>query len=202
MRVLLLALVLLVSASANATPNDAQLKEMRSSVKPIVSINQQGSASVVVIAKGRALTAAHVAKVPVPLEIIDGDRRVPVKVVKVDEEHDVALLEADVDCPCAVLANKVEVDKPAFIVGFPLGLKIGFVQFLSEGRVQSIDQTDKSVWTDAPMVPGNSGGGVFQVQNGKVVLIGTARGILGGSLIVFPHLSNSANVSWALELLK
>lgn len=201
MRALLALILWSVALLALAQPpSTEQLTEMRAVVKPLVNHNDTGSASAVVLSKGRLVTSAHVVGRGQKLYLKRGTEKLETRVLTVDRENDLALLEADVDCPCATLAAAPLVDRAVYTVGYPLGVSIDFVQFLTEGRVQAVNK--HGVWTDAPTVPGNSGGGVFQLQDGTVVLIGVSKGILGNAVTLFPHLSAAAEVAHVARLLR
>jgi V8-like Glu-specific endopeptidase len=120
----------------------------------------------VMVAPTRMLTAAH---------CTDGKMFVngkPARLLKKDEDDDVAILEVDAGCPCAPIAESAPVlDEPVIVVGYPLNHTIR-VQVLTEGRAQG--QEGRRLRTTAPIAPGNSGGGVFVQHAGRWELVGIA----------------------------
>jgi S1-C subfamily serine protease len=155
-----------------------------------------GNGSGVMIAPGRMLTAAHVAKIneQVPL-LLNGK---PIKVLKIDEDIDIALLEVDEACPCVSLTDKLPaVDQVAYIVGFPLHSE-EMPQYLTEGRIQGTTTKYNRTLTSVPAAPGNSGGGLFVYEDGKWKLAGILVSVSGmgnmfGLIMVF-HMSHSVDI--------
>jgi len=100
-----------------------------------------------------------------------------VTVVFVNEHTDIAIITADVDCPCAEIAQR-QVETPAKVVaiGYPLGLPIPTFTF---GHVQGVD-ADGMVYMTAPITGGTSGGGMFD-DRGMLqgVLLATANDCFG-----------------------
>src|SRR3990167_8444922 len=133
-----------------------------------------GSGSAVMVAPGLALTAAHVA----------GNKNLyilgrPVKTIKIDEERDIALVSVALDCPCAPLGNMPNLDDKVVAVGWPLGA----VEFATEGRVQGWDVF--RIWSNSPIAPGNSGGGLFAFLMGQWKLVGITVEVAGLNLGFF-----------------
>lgn len=133
-----------------------------------------GSGSVVMVAPGLALTAAHVAMNE--NLYINGKLT---KTIKIDEERDIALVSVALDCPCAPLGNMPNLDDKVVAVGWPLGA----VEFATEGRVQGWDRF--RIWSSSPIAPGNSGGGLFAFQAGEWKLVGITVEVAGLNLGFF-----------------
>jgi S1-C subfamily serine protease len=132
----------------------------------------QGSG--VMVAKGKMLTAKHV--VGNDMVVIVGDRKIPAKLIRQHERLDIALLEVDLDCPCAVISKQpTPVDERLLVVGFPLGKLIG-VKIVSEGRMQGT--YDGALLMTASVANGSSGGGVF-ARRGEWQLIGIVTAFVG-----------------------
>ena len=133
-----------------------------------------GSGSAVMVAPGLALTVAHVA----------GNKKLyilgkQVTTVKIDEERDIALVSVALDCPCAPIGSMPNLDDKVVAVGWPLGA----VEFATEGRVQGWDRF--RIWSNSPIAPGNSGGGLFAFQMGQWKLIGLTVEVAGLNLGFF-----------------
>lgn len=132
-----------------------------------LKIGDSGNCSGVIVGKDTVLTAGHCV---VGEQITVGD--VPAKVLKVDKEKDLALLTVPgISCPCAPIEVKnLQIDSPIVTIGFPLGGP----QIATEGRVQTtwVDEMPIYEVITSPVSYGNSGGGVFQKQDGEWVLVG------------------------------
>ena len=121
-------------------------------------------------------TNAHVANAGRPV-IAVGDIRIPAKVIRVDTEHDLALLSVDVDItsdPLVLSSAKVEVGEEVYAIGNPEGLENTF----SQGIVSADRTSEKEslIQITNPISHGSSGGPVID-QNGQVV--GVAVAFLG-----------------------
>ena len=154
----------------------------------LLEVPGMGNGSGVMIAPGRMLTAAHVAAIDeqYPL-LLDGKR---VKVLKIDEPLDLALLEVEADCPCVPLASAMpDRDTLVAVVGFPV-YREGVPQFLTEGRIMGKDSTRPRITSAVLAAPGNSGGGLFVFNDDKWELVGivvelSAIGSMFGVVPVF-----------------
>lgn len=167
MKKLLIAACLLVTSAAHA----GSYAVPRSIVHLITA--GPGRASTVVIAEGYAITSAHVTDVlqrypKSQLTIETPEGPVKGKIVKSDDSRDLALVAANVHCPCAHLADyNLDVDDPIVAVGFPLS-PIVRVQTATEGRVQGTNPAGLQLMS-VNITYGNSGGGVFSIATGDLV---------------------------------
>lgn len=127
-----------------------------------------GSGSAVVIAPGLVLTAAHVAENSNLL--INGK---PTKTLKISKKVDLALVQAQVDCPCVKLGESPILGDAVVAVGWSLGK----IEYATPGTVQGWG--DGMLWTDTTIAPGNSGGGVFAFQKGEWKLVGITVQVAG-----------------------
>ena len=118
--------------------------------------NNVSNGSGVIVAPNRVLTAAHVAVQP--NLIINGSKA---KVLKIDESVDLALMYADVSCPCMPFGNTVDVDDIVVAVGYPINRTVR-TQILTEGRAQSRIPDERRLQTSVPISGGNSGGGLYK----------------------------------------
>lgn len=165
----------------------------RSVVLILDSENGQGSG--VVIAKGRILTARHVIEKEAKLAIYL-NQRLPTKVLKQDEGLDLALLEADVDCPCANIYYSTPVtDGQAVVIGYPIFTYIG-LKMANPGSIQGIN--GNSLYVTASVIPGMSGGGVFVPNGDHWDLVGIVSGYPKSRAGSFPNVTVATSM-WGLK---
>ncbi len=189
-------------------------KQIRGAVW-LLEIPGRGTGSGVMIADRRMLTAAHVASIDSedsPL-LVAGKR---VKILKMDLEEDIALLDVDLPCPCVPIGDVPAPDTLAYLVGYPAFGQVGN-QVLTEGRIMGLTSIVASeevnelsrhsrIISTTPAAPGNSGGGLFVVQNGKWVLAGILVSVSGTTIAgMFPalitHLAHSVDTATILRFL-
>ena len=149
--------LILSSVSANA----ATLREV---VAPTVHKMTDGmqTCSAVMLAPGRAVTAAHCTDMTTPTLEVNGVKY-PVTEAYANTDRDLAILIVPgAPCPCATVGTIApnEGDGVA-VVGYPYGI----ARVVTYGEVQAriVNSEDKReyVLTTASGAPGNSGGGVF-----------------------------------------
>ena len=143
------------------------------------------SGSAIILAPGYALTAAHVIQTDVikqgnsnigtAIFIQQPSEAVPVTVVKIDKDKDLALIKGNFDCPCATIhTGAIDVDTKVITIGYPL-YGLYKLQVLSEGALQGKYKT--KLVTTAQAAPGSSGGGVFIKTLRGYELISVVEGI-------------------------
>lgn len=154
-----------------------------------------GACSGVLIAPKQMLTAAHCLQM--------GDlfvKGVKAVVVKFNPVTDVALLFVEVDCPCVPVGDTPALDTNLVAVGYPLGIG---VQYLSKGTSQGdVPEYSHYMAMTVPLMFGNSGGGVFQFQNGKWKVVGVASAMAGSAFGPAENITMAVNVKSIKELLK
>ena len=185
MRYLATALLLLLPACAQPEyPRDAV---------HLVEVNG-GNGSGVMIGKFLMLTAAHVVGDGKGLTV--GPKKLPAKLIAKDEKADIALLHVAVDCPCVELADVPPKDAKVLVIGFPVNNVVPN-QIVTLGEVQGF--VDNKLQLSAPAVGGNSGGGVFVLQNGRWklagILIQVAPWCMGFACFPVPHLSRAVDTT-------
>lgn len=136
-----------------------------------IYVQDGGHGSMVMIAPGLALTAAHVA---VNKKLLVNGK--PTKVLKSNEELDLALVQVQQDCPCIKLGVIPALDSPVVAVGYPLDEG----QWATVGTAQSYKPT--RLTSNTPIAFGNSGGGLFQFQAGQWKLVGITIQVAGANL--------------------
>lgn len=93
------------------------------------------------------------------------------ELVALSEENDLALLKTDgYETPFLVPAEIQ--DMSPSIASYAIGSPVGLQDFITAGVLNSIQ--DDQIWTDAQMLPGNSGGPLVTAA-GKVIGISTYR---------------------------
>ncbi len=112
---------------------------------------------------------------------LDERRSVPARVVAVDAKNDLALIRIDV--PGRVIARlgrarDVEPGTAVGIAGYPIpdafsDEHLGIKTSVYAGRVSS--QRSDSLELDLPVIPGESGGPVFDASTGVVIALGESR---------------------------
>ena len=96
-----------------------------------------------------------------------------VTVVKVYENNDVALIKAITPhpVPTAKLAARMP---PPYRKVLAVGCALGMPPVISEGVYTRFDREFQKGLVSAPVVPGNSGGGVFDAETGELIGITSA----------------------------
>jgi S1-C subfamily serine protease len=141
------------------------------------------------ISPGKFLTCAHVImpydiglyfddqafmSVQIDLTVSREGQTSPARLVTVDLKKDIALIEADFESNILELSNSRDHDpgEPVIVVGSPKG----FENSVSEGIISGLsrvvfshDGAPKHIFTDAKILPGNSGGPLVSLLDGKVI---------------------------------
>jgi serine protease Do len=112
---------------------------------------------------------------------LDDARSVPARVVAADEKKDVALVEIAVpDRPVARLGSSAgrEPGTQVGIAGYPIPDEFEDEHLVTKtslfaGRISSV--LNDSVELDLPVIPGESGGPIFDAQSGVVVALAESR---------------------------
>lgn len=160
----------------------------RHSVKPIifsVANDTHEFGAGVVIKKGWLITAGHFFPdddILKSIDIITSQGIVSGTIIKVDKEVDLALLKANVSCPCAKLAtHEPALDTHVFTIGYPYGPEINSIQIVTEGTFQGMhvyrEGRPVRIITTASIAMGSSGGGVFIKEHESYKLIAITVGI-------------------------
>lgn len=120
-------------------------------------------------------TNAHVANAGNPVLSI-GPVRIPLKVLRIDEENDLALLTLDADLsskPLLLSTSLISPGEQIFAIGNPEGLE----KTISQGIVSGLRNRDNHdlIQITSPISHGSSGGPIL---NSKAEVVGIAVGIL------------------------
>lgn len=162
-----------------AAPAYSYETQMRAEAIPtvrIVTSSAEGGCSAVVVAPGYALSAQHCKGLPNMK--VDGHA-----VAKIREysSKDIVLLEVPgLGCPCASIApTDAAPGERVAAVGFPYGIGPHMTYGESQGNV--LFEGEQYLLHTAGTSPGMSGGGVFGIREGRVVLVAiTSRSATGG----------------------
>lgn len=140
----------------------------------------------VIVASGpwgsQILTVEHVIRDAHDLKVTVGERRLlPARVTASDSKEDLALVEVSApDLPAAVLGTSrgLEPGEPIGVAGYPIpdafqDEGLGVATSVYAGRISSIRKD--ALELDLPVIPGESGGPVFDVQNGSVIALAESR---------------------------
>lgn len=182
--------------SANYLPTAtvmAAVTETRHVVGKLVSApdtDQRALCSAVLVGPTEALTAAHCRGIENPIIIMEDGTVYKVYSFIVDpNKRDIAYLTIDpVQGPYAQFAKyPADMDEVALVIGYPHGL----AQVVTHGHIQARVKNPDSdgslppyLLTEALAAPGNSGGGLFVIRDGKPYLVGIVVGMYGTNHLI------------------
>ena len=161
---------------AEVAPSVARVHVMDSSGRVIVI------GSGVVIGKGIVITNCHVATRGTKLAIKINDNVIPATIQLADEVLDLCRLNvAGLAAPSIVIdsVTSLRTGQRVYAIGAPAGLELT----ISEGIVSALRKVDDGtvIQTTAPISPGSSGGGLFDMS-GRLVGITTFQHRFGQNL--------------------
>ena len=161
-------------------------------------VSDHGAGSMVVLAPGLGLTAAHVTGPAGVGFTVEGK---PIKILKYDATLDLTLFEVDLPCPCAPIGTLPYPDEKVVAVGYPLSAG----QFATEGRIQDYSFKETRLETSVPIMFGNSGGPLFAFQDFRWKLVGIMVQVHGTNLgflgVPIPTMSRAVPVTNILEFI-
>jgi predicted Zn finger-like uncharacterized protein len=133
----------------------------------------------VVNVNGYLITCAHVVADATAIEVALGDRKYQGKVVTLDRENDLAVLQIDArNLPTLPLGNSDAAETGAEVraLGFPLASLLGDNLKVTRGTLSGVNKYDsrKIFQIDAAINPGNSGGPLV-TESGTVIGINRAK---------------------------
>ncbi|MEO8103621.1 MAG: trypsin-like peptidase domain-containing protein [Betaproteobacteria bacterium] len=165
-------------ASTAPRTGDQVFAEVAHSIVRIVVMDESntpiGGGSGVVTARGTVTTNCHVALKGPILEVRAGKDGFPASVALADETYDLCQLSVGggFAAPAVEIGNMqyLRTGPKVFAIGAPQGLELT----ISEGIVSSLRETSlgKILQTTAPISPGSSGGGLFNIS-GQLIGITT-----------------------------
>jgi S1-C subfamily serine protease len=141
-----------------------------------------GTGSGVVIDNGIVVTSCHVAKLGTKLAVKFGELVLPATIRLADEEYDLCRLAVSgLRAPPVKIGSvaSLRTGQKVYAIGAPAGLELT----ISEGIVSSLRRIDEGtvIQTTAPISPGSSGGGLFDLS-GQLVGIMTFQHRFGQNL--------------------
>ena len=128
----------------------------------------------VVNENGYLLTCAHVVSNAAQVKVILANRAVPVRLVDVDQAHDLALLKVEDNSLTALPlggSRAPELGEEVRAFGFPFGAGLGMGVKVTRGTISGIETNRNNMsilQVDAAVNPGNSGGPLVN-RRGEVV---------------------------------
>ena len=165
-------------ASSAPRTGDQVFAEVANSIVRIVVMDEShvpiGGGSGVVTARATVITNCHVALKGPIVEVRAGKDSFPATVALADETYDLCQLTVSggFSAPAVEVGNMqyVRTGQKVFAIGAPQGLDLT----ISEGIVSSLRETSlgKILQTTAPISPGSSGGGLFNIS-GQLIGITT-----------------------------
>ncbi len=115
---------------------------------------------------GALITNNHVVAECSAMRISDGHDGIPVKVIAVDPQRDLALLQApqSVDAVALFRSDKGKLGENVVVVGFPLSGLLSSQPIVTSGIISALAgmrDNQREMQISAPIQPGNSGGPLF-----------------------------------------
>lgn len=182
---LAIAAALNLGACATQGINDYSTASFAQQATVLLSDNE-GLGSGVVIAPGHVLTVAHVVgnNATINVTLSTGEKKTGRILWTMADDNDIALVAVDTTSvkPAEMNCARAPMGTPVFSLGHPLGLR----NVATWGRVASDTdgskalQTNGAIFLDLTLLPGNSGGGVWD-RDGKVVGLADAALNVGKS---------------------
>ncbi len=177
--------------TTQAPPPGASDEQMKDLLEKLNDGPRRGIGSGFIIHRdGWIVTNAHVVEGAAKIEVDLGEglRKLPAKVVGADAESDLALLKVDAGRPLPVVplgdSDRISLAEWVLVIGNPFGLDhsvtLGIVSHTGRSDISPVGRPGSYdfIQTDAPITPGNSGGPVLNLR-GEVVGIATAVNATG-----------------------
>lgn len=126
----------------------------------------------VVIGPGVVITNCHVAEAGASLQVKSGDTSYNARIAVADQEHDLCKLDVpQLRAPAVAIgaSRHLRTGQKVVAIGGPKGLDLT----ISEGIISSLRQVDDGtlIQTTAPVSPGSSGGGLFDMRGELVGIV-------------------------------
>lgn len=180
---LLIVLSALITACASPVPTLAREGMLARVAASVVAVGGNGvtHGSAWCVAPNRFVTNAHVAKRENGYLLSADGQPVGYRIVHIDTERDLAILEAALAVPALAVAYLTPpVGREVFALGNPFGLGITVTRGIVSAQPRSIGKAHL-LQIDAAVNPGNSGGPLVDVR-GEVVGVVSAKGAVGSGI--------------------
>jgi len=195
MKKFLLGLVALSLLFSACTPHDVAVAKRISKSTVLVHIRlrkgeRTGGAlcSGVVVSPNEILLAAHCVNPPEGISIDKiwvrdfNDRVQEATVERKEPQQDLAILKVKKREIPARIGSEVRVGQPVIVVGMPLGVEWCVTKGIVSKTDVKVETVPYAIFfiTDATVLPGNSGGGVWNERGELVGIVSMSTSILGG----------------------
>lgn len=178
---ILLPVLIMAMFGFNVYRESQSFKKPRSYTH-LVIMEGRGTCSGTMVGKELVLTAFHCTGDGTNKELVIKVSGKSALVLRVDQQNDLSLLSVPgLEGPVALMAARSPAqDEKVIAVGWPLGKLLT----VTEGRVMALVEEggEYRLWTTAPIVFGNSGGGLFEFSLGEWKLVGVTVSVPGVSL--------------------
>lgn len=183
----------------------AEIKEPKqihllTTVKYVVKVSCSNGTGSGVIVDGNILTAAHVVKDSYNCVISDYKGNLYQSYpIKLNEQKDLAILKTDkklLNKGIRLALKTTQMYDSIYTIGFPLG----YSYFMTKGQYQFTEGIRD--FSNMNVIMGNSGGGVFIIENNTIRLVGIVHAIAmlrNGAVIA--HMSSYINLQTIKEFI-
>jgi hypothetical protein len=182
------SVILIVMRSGTPRPTELNIAEIVKSAKPSVVTVRSGKAQgsgFVIDKQGYIITNAHVMRENSgSVKFVDGTT-VPVNLVKIDAQRDMALLKttSGLQYPSIKLgdSNRCQAGETVIAIGAPFALEASVTKGIISAIRKISDPNMAIIQTDTALNPGNSGGPLINLS-GEVIGVNTAKNFLAEGL--------------------
>lgn len=180
---------------------EAKQIHLLTTVKYVVKVTCAKGSGTGVIIDGKILTASHVVDDSYNCVISDYKGNLYQSYpVKNDPSKDLAILQTNtklLNKGIRLAVKDVTMYDNIYTIGFPLG----YDYFMTKGQYQSSEGIRS--YSNINIFMGNSGGGVFAIEDGSIRLIGIVHAIaMLRNGVLIPHISSYINLKTIRDFLK
>lgn len=201
---IMLLCIAIISENVKADVTESKKIHNLTTMKYVVKIQCERGAGSGVIYNNKILTAFHVIKNQSECYVIDfKGKAYPVnKIYKYDADKDIILLGVGGKLPVKGIRLAKKELKP-FDEVYTIGNALNFGYVLTKGFYnQKFDMDDNFDIMSLPVIFGNSGGGIFTIQDKEIRLVGLVHAMLNANGDFVEHLSLNINLKSIKEFLK
>ena len=181
LHVLIISFVFLLAPAVSFADADRIFKLNNKAVVVVTAYDEKGNAisqgsGFIVKRDGVVVTNYHVIGMASDIKVKAGNKIFDVEgLIFTDKKNDLAILKARAkDLPVVKLGviGEANIGEHVYVIGYPLGLENTISVGLLRG-IRKIDEKREILRTTIPILPGNSGGPVFN-RNGEVIGVVTS----------------------------